>query len=535
MRFRAGLLTTLLLLLAGCGGDGAEKAAAPPAEQVLRWGIIGESGPDDTSWDALTDIPINTPWNVFDPLVKVDEELQAVPNVAERWEWSEDRRTITFHLRRDGRWTNGDPLTAHDYVFGWRHTLQEDRPSESAGIFSVIAGADAYISCDPEKRECEPLWDDVGVRALDDHTLEVRLTEPQPWFPDIVGGFSCVCFSGLHRETVERYGDDWAEPEHIVTSGPFKVESWSRDELLVLVRNEQWRGAADVALERIEIRFFRERKMADAVRAFEAGELDVTDAQVGAEEHRAVYPFLKTQFVAVDVEKVPDARQRRAMALAVDRRTIVEKVPVGEARAGTSVTPDGMPGFGRIASRFLEPDARLEEARRLLAAVPEPHRTIELWAVDLPVWRAEATEIAAAWRRLGIETTVRALPWDEFSKQVPTRRLGEAVLANWVYDAPDPANLYDQFRCGDQYYPLGYCDPVYDDLLDRAAREPDAEARLGLYAQAEARLTGREGTMPVIPLWWGSRTRLESASARETFELNKAGQVDLTKVRLRGG
>lgn len=531
MRLGLGSTTiVVLLLLAGCSGGGAEENEARPTEQVLRWGMVLHGSEPRNAWDALSKLPINVPWNVFDPLVKVDEDLEAVPNVAERWDWSDGGRTITFHLRRDGRWTNGDPLTAHDFVFGWRYMLAKDRPSP-AGVFSFVAGGDPYSECDPDKRDCEALWEDVGVRALDDWTLEVRLTEPQPWFPALLGGFSCVCFTALHRPTVERLGADWAEPENVVTSGPFKVARRSPGKSLVLVKNESWRGADEIALDRIEIRFFH--RDADAVRALEAGEIDVTEAEGGSVADEAVYPWLKTQFVGIVVADVPDPRQRRAMALALDRTAIARKVPVGEARPATSMTADGVPGFGRIASAYLRPDAQLEEARRLLAAVEKPRRTIELWAYAAPGWRAEATEIAAAWRRIGIATTFRPVPdWGEYIKLFETARFEDTFLTNFVYDAPYPANLFAEQRCGARYYPTGYCDAAFDRLLDRAAAEPDEEARLELYAQAEAILTGPDGAMPTIPLWWGSRSTLERPTVRKTFELNKAGQVDLTRVRI---
>jgi oligopeptide transport system substrate-binding protein len=540
MKVGSVLAAALLLLLAGCSVGGDKTAAGNSAEtsdeQVLRWGIVGEENLDDIPWEVLTDLPIETPWNLFDPLVKVDDDLEAVPHVAERWEWSDDGRTLTFYLRLDGRWTNDDPLTAHDYVYGWHHTLLElQGEREGSGIFSSIVGADDYAACDPKKRhDCEDLWDAVGVRAVDDYTLEVELAEPQPWFPELVGGYSCVCFGALHRPTVERFGDDWAEPEHIVTSGPFKLAEWEHGTSLVLVKNEDWWDADRVLLDRVEIRLFRTHEQ--AARALRSGAIDVTDAQVDSKEHRAVYPYLSTWFVGLRVDDVPDPRQRRAMALALDRRTIVEKQPAAGARPATSLTTDGIPGFGRLTPGFLHAEARLDSARQLLAAVPEPRLNLKLWTHDVPQWRALAAEVRSAWRRLGIESTVRSLPSDELIDLLEKGELDDAFLMGWGYDAPDPANLLDVvFRCGSIWNFTGYCDPAFDQVLDRAAREPDPSERLDLYAQAEAMLTGADGAMPAIPLSWGSRSMLERPHVRETFELNHAAQVDLTKVRVAGG
>ena len=540
MRVVLGLAATALcaLLLAGCGGG---DEAAPAGGQVLRWGVglpPKAEDPESTAWDILSSVQINVPWNLFDPLVKVDDDLRAVPNVAERWKWSDGGLTLTFHLRRDGRWTNGDPLTAHDYVFGWRYHMDEEPPGSGGGVFGGIAGAAAYVDCDRKERDCASLWDDVGVRALDDHTLEVRLVEPQPWFPELLGGYSCICFGPLHRGTVERFGADWAEPQNIVTSGPFEVAAWRHGEVLELVKNEGWRDADEVELDRIEVRFFpsTRRGAEAAAQALEVGELDVagTDGATTS-EHVVAYPFLQTEYVALDVEDIPDVRQRRAMALALDRRTIAEEVREGLSRPATSMTADGVPGFGRIASDFLRPEPQLERARGLMAAVREPRRSIELWVVDDPVRLEEAAEVRASWRRIGIEATIRSLPWEEFLDLAFERKLDDAHVIGWVYEAPYPAYLLDNWRCGNGLNLTGWCDPAYDRLLDRAAATTDGEARLDLYARAEAMLTGPQGAMPVIPIVWGSRVMLERPAVRSTFDLNKAALVDLTRVRVERG
>lgn len=360
------------------------------------------------------------------------------------------------------------------------------------------------------------------------------MTEPQPWFPELVGGYSCVCFGPLHRPTVERFGADWAEPEHIVTSGPFKIAAWEHGESLTLVRNEGWREAGRVELDRIEIRFFREPD--DAARALEAGEIDVADTDdASTSEHLAVYPFLKTQYIGFDVEDISDAHQRRAMALALDRRTIAQEVYEGQFRPAVSMTADGVPDSGRIASDFLRPHARLEQARRLMATVAEPRRTLKLWLPDVPRWLAEATEVRSAWRRIGITTEIRTVPPDEYFDLLYEGKLEDAHVTNWVYDAPYPAYFLDVFRCTHGWNSTGWCDPAYDRLLDRAARTLDDRARVDLYAQAEAMLTGPDGAMPVIPMAWGSKVMLERPNVRDTFNLNKLSLVDLTRVRVKAG
>ena len=526
LRARLAIAALLILLVSACGeraSDGGKRADG----QVLRW-AIGPEDEDEKPENVLANLPINVAWNLFDPLLKVDDDLSPVPSVAERWEWSDGGRTITFHLRTDGRWTNGDPLTAHDYVNGWRYNLAELRPGPPL-VFRGIIGAEAYTMCDPNKKDCEALWEGVGVKALDDSTLEVRLAEPQPWFPSLVGGRNCLCFSPIHAKTVERYGEDWAKPEHIVTSGPFKLVEWKRGESMTLAKDVRWRDAATVALERVEVRFLRDDETAAAL---EAGEIDVAFAAAGLTTDTTVYPQLLTEYVGLDVDDIPDARQRRAMALVVDRRTIANKVYDGTYRPATSLTADGAPDFERIGSHFLQVDSGLAEARRLMSEAAAPRRAITLWLADVPEWRAAAAELRVAWSRLGIETTIKAIPeWEEYWRLADGGQLGDAFLSGWGYDFPHPVDFLDVWRCGSLSNHTGFCDRAYDRLLERAAREADEDVRLDLYAEAEAFLTGATGAMPGIPIAWGGLPMVERSSVRETFVVNPAGQIDLTRVR----
>jgi oligopeptide transport system substrate-binding protein len=137
---------------------------------------------------------------LFEPLVTLDARLQPVPALAERWETSADGLTVTFHLRGDGRWTNGDPVTAHDFEWSWKRVLAPETKSARAPHLAGIAGASAYNAC---QSDCARLRDGVGVRALDDRTLAVRLATPRPWFP---AETAQPPFYAVHRPTVERYG-----------------------------------------------------------------------------------------------------------------------------------------------------------------------------------------------------------------------------------------------------------------------------------------------------------------------------------------
>ena len=521
MRRRRALTLVCLVVLAlsGCQG-GSEDAER---EQVLRWGF----DLDNADADRVLNGFLTWGWNVFDPLVKLDEELRPVPNMAERWEWSDDGLTLTFHLRDDGRWSNGDRLTAHDFVFAWKYNLEEvARLYRTTGPFAGIVGAEAPARCDHETSDCAALLDDIGVEAPDDLTLTVRFESPSPAFLAKVGGAACLCYAPLHRESVDRYGDSWYEAGHIVTAGPFKVASWEPEESLVLVKDESWRRARDVTLERIEVSFWREDE--DAKRAFEAGELDAFFAWTVNSRHVRDVPLLLTQYAAINAERIPDPTQRRAMALAIDREQLADRDQRG-LRPATSVTVDGVPGYDRIGTRILSADSRLDEARLLMNRVEDPVEEVALWLNETR--RVIGSVVAEAWRELGMDVTTRVVEDFGEYQQLLTRGRHDAYLLGWLYDFPDAINFLEQWRCESPGNATRFCDRRYDRLLDAASREREEDERIELYAQAERLLTGPEGSMHVIPLSW-ENLPLVVAPSVEGFHMNAMAQVDLTSVRL---
>ena len=158
-----------------------------------------------------------------------------MPALAESSQESDGGKTITFKLRSDGRWTNGDPVTANDFEYSWKRTISPELAADYAYQFFGIVGAQAYNSC---KSNCNALRDKVGVKALDAQTLEVKLTSPQPWFIQQVAHHS---FLAVNQKAVEKYGDKWTEAKNIVTDGPFKLATWEHDSRIDLVKNADWR------------------------------------------------------------------------------------------------------------------------------------------------------------------------------------------------------------------------------------------------------------------------------------------------------
>jgi oligopeptide transport system substrate-binding protein len=529
------------LLVASCGGKQHE---ATSGEGVLRIGLGAD--PVLEPGLALGQSSATILSSLMDPLVKLDHNLKAIPSIARSWRMSPDATTVTFHLRPDGRWTNGDPVTAEDFEYGWKRTLSPELTADYAYQLFSIVGAEEYSTCNPAKENCEALRERVGVRAIDEHILRVQLASPRPWFVEQAAHWA---FLPIHEATVQMFGKTWWQnPGHIVTNGPFRLQSWRHDGGLTLVKDAEWRGAGKIKIERVEatvitdpsarLQAFR-NKQVDALDGFFGG-VELNPAEVrrlqGSAEF-AVYPGLGTYYYGINLVNVRDPAQRKAMALALDRPAFAATGPGQGKIPATSFTPVGMPGYDTIAPGFLSATANVSEARTLMARVAHPKTRITLYTNDAPGLDRIANKARAQWKRIGISTRVRVLEWAAFLEEMgpPARRNADVFQIGWTPDYPDAMNFLGLWRCNGPENFTGYCDTQYDRLLDRALITRNAPQRWRLYSQLEARLTGADGAFPVIPVYWWTWTNLERESIGKTFNVSPFGAIDLAKVAVQPG
>ncbi|MGH3057173.1 MAG: peptide ABC transporter substrate-binding protein, partial [Gaiellaceae bacterium] len=349
-------LAILALGVAGCGGDDDEGDAggdtgaatddggAPAADQTMTiaWGAEPPSLDPGLATDTTSS---NVILSIMDPLVELNPDtLEPEPALAESWEV--DGTTVTFTLRQDGTWTNGDPVTAADFEYSWKRTLDPELAADYAYQLYGIVGAAEYNGCEAD---CAALRDQVGVTAVDDYTLQVELTSAQPWFIQQVAHHS---FLAVHQETVEQFGADWTEPGNIVTNGPFMLESWEHEATINLVKNPDWRDADSVSLERIDGRIIVDGTT--RVQAFEAGEVDALDGaglppeeieRLKEEPYYEQYPALGTYYYGFNTKNISDVNERRALSLAINRQIITDDIDRTGRDQATGMTPNGMPGF----------------------------------------------------------------------------------------------------------------------------------------------------------------------------------------------
>ena len=472
---------------------------------------------------------------LLDPLVRLDANLRAVPGLAKSWDFSADGLTITFHLRGDGRWTNGDPVTARDFEFSWKRTLSPELGAANGYYLYGIAGAEAYSNCDGSDAECAGLADRVGVRAIDARTLRVRLASRRPWFAEEAAR---TAFLPVHRASVEKWHDAAWEPEHAVTNGPFRLTEWKHDGSLILERNDDWRGADRVAVKRVKVTIIPDPVA--RVRAFEADRVDgltgLHDATGAAAREItklrgspafAMYPDLGTFYFGVNIRAIRPAAQRRAMALALDREGLIARLAYVGIPA-TTFTPAGMPGYDVIAPRYLETRSALDEARALMASVREPKRHISLYTNDSPGLDVLARQAQAAWSRIGITTTLKVLKWEPYLRRLLKGEV-DVYQLSWFSDYPDDFNFLNVFRCESPDNFTGYCVTAYDRLLHRVVATTDAKARWKVYRRLERMLTGPRGAFPILPAYWFENVNLEQPRVARSFNI-ASGHVDLSRV-----
>jgi oligopeptide transport system substrate-binding protein len=535
------LVSSAVLVAAGCGGNdnsgaaGTTAGGTEAASQVItvNWGTEPPSLDPGLASDLTS---ANILFNIMDPLVKLDADLNPVPAAAKSVETSEDGKTVTYVLRDDVKWTNGDPLTAQDFEYSWKRTISPELGADYAYQFYGIVGAQEYNGCDAKKDDCAALADKVGVKATDDKTLVVTLTTPQPWFVQQSAHHS---FLAVHKATVEKFGDKWTEAANIVTNGPFKLAKWEHSSAIDIVKWDGWRDAARVKLTRVNGRMIEDG--ITAVQAFEAGEVDVLEtlptdeiARLKETPEYEQYAALGTYYHGINVKNIPDVKQRRAMALAIPRQSIIDNIAQADQVPATGFTPQGMPGYDVINpdSPWLPPAGDMERAKQLMSEVATPKKTITLYINDSPGHREIAVAIQAAWKELGIESTIKQQEFQQYLEFLgpPPNQDVDAYRLGWIGDYVDAMNFLDLWTCKSGNNSTNYCNKDYDALIDKARQTPDNDARYDLYGQAEDILFGENGDMPVIPFYYYTYVGLERQSIKDSFERNLLDQVDLTKV-----
>jgi len=594
-------LLTLSVIIAGCAASASNSTffgkVDPPPGNVLRYVSGSEPETLDPQIPALQN-EARISMALFEGLAEYDPKTtEPIPALAERWEVNKDWSEVTFHLRHDGRFSNGDPITAQDFVYTIRRGLKPTTASRTAslaypikyaqafnegGVFVFDPSAKTYLlekdfSDDPGQQspltehavqsvaaeypliaedktpdadtafhqaihsparlvlpgaekdrkaalEADPKLkaavagkqfvpvraEDVGVEAVDNYTLRIVLMQPAPYF---ISMMPHQFFRVLHRKTLETFGDAWTDPAHIVTSGPFKLESWKHYDRVVVVRDPMYWDAKNVKLDKIM--FFLLADNTTMMSLYKAGELDATYNHtvpaawldvIGPLKDFMDAPEAAIEYYNFNTKSGPtkDLRVRKALNMSIDKQALADWRHIQPL---TAMTPTGIfPGYPQPKGDPYDP----EKAKKLLAEAgykdgagnfdPKKFEASEIELIsntdgsNIPY----AEFIQALWKRsLGVNIPIRAMENKTYFRAQASLDYKGISRTGWSADYMDPFTFLGIFYTPAGNNGSGWWDPKYVALLDEANRTVDPQKRYQLLAQAEQLLLDAQ---PVIPL-----------------------------------
>ncbi|WP_187487737.1 oligopeptide ABC transporter substrate-binding protein OppA [Duffyella gerundensis] len=449
--------------------------------------------------------------DVLEGLIISDVQGHPIPGVAESWD-NKDGKVWTFHLRKDAKWSNGEPLTAQDFVYSWQRLADPKTASPYASYlqYGHLLNVDDIIS--GKKKP-----DQLGVKALDEHTLEVTLSEPVPYFFKLLIHPS---MSPVNKAAIEKFGDKWTQPENWVGNGAFKLSQWVVNERLVLVRNTNYWDNANTKLDKVT--FLPISSEVTDVNRYRSGGSDMTynnmpielfqklKKEIPTEVH--VDPYLCTYYYEINNQKPPfnDPRVRAALKLGVDRDIIVNKVKNQGDLPAYGYTPPYTDGIKLTPPEWFtwSQEKRNEEAKKLLAEAgytADKPLTFDLLYNTSDLHKKLAIAVASIWKKnLGVNVKLENQEWKTF---LDTRHQGnfDVARAGWCADYNEPTTFLNTMLSDSSNNTAHYKSPAFDKIMSETLKAPDDAKRSALYAQAEQIL---DKDSVIVPVYYYVNARL---------------------------
>ncbi|MDR3331816.1 MAG: peptide ABC transporter substrate-binding protein [Synergistaceae bacterium] len=442
--------------------------------------------------------------NLFTGLARISKDGVSELAYAESYKVSDDGLTYTFKIRKDAKFSDGSPLTAHDWENSFKHKISPETASPGVDLFLFVKGARDY---NQNKGRAE----DVAIKASDDATLEITFENPTPFFMDL------ICYYLPYKLDVVKANPEWfKKPETYIGNGPFRVKKFDPQVGFTMEKNPSYYDAANIKIDEVNFNFIDDSGV--ALEAYRNGELNVNDdvnaegikSYTGTEELK-VFPRIGTNYLTIHTGNVPDARVRKAMALAIDRSVLVKDILGQPYLPAEGLVPYGIHWGGKEYRDVVGPLVKtdIEAAKKLLADAGYPD------GKGLPTYRVitmngqEDSDAAQAWqamwKQIGVNTEITthesSVYWDIFDTN--NWDLGRD---GWTGDYDDPMTnlwLWQAYREGPEKDARWYDTPnsrKYDELISAASAESDKEKRYNLFKEAETVILD---DMPIIPVWHG--------------------------------
>jgi oligopeptide transport system substrate-binding protein len=483
---------------------------------------------DTTSFSVLR--------HVIENLVMLDENDQVIPGVAKDWSVSDDGLVYTFNLRDDMKWSNGEPVTANDFVFAWKSLLTPEFASDYAYFGYVFKNGQAF-------NEGTATADQLGFKAVSDYVLEVTLENPTAYFLDTLAfGVFAPVNEKAYNEFGTAYGTD---ANKMVYNGPFKMTSWEHENKIVLEKNPDYYNADKIELEKINMVMINDTNA--ALNAFKAGEVDVIgvngeQSDLMRSENYPVYTYDDGSVFYLEYNmtdpQLANENLRKAITYAVDKQAFIDSIVKNSSKAATSFTAPVIKGFENKFQQEvgnLVPTLDVEKAKEFYAKALEELGTdsVELTMItddnDTAIKNAAFVQEQLK-QNLGITINVESMPFKSRLERMSNKDFS-IVFAGWGPDYNDPMTFLDMFETGNGNNHTSYTNPAYDELLNKVRTELDAKTRIGYLANLENILMEE---LPIGPVYWRSKDyilsgKIESGVTRTAFQDMNFRYVKLAK------
>jgi len=539
------VLAVFSLVLAACGfgGDSSDDSkddkkdsGSSETASSKELNLVITSEPPSLHPQLATDSTSSAVLiNVFEGLTRLDADGQPQAAMAEKWDVSEDGLTYTFHLR-DAKWTNGDPVVAGDFEYAWKWALNPENLSEYASVFYPIKGAEAYNTA-------AGTVEDVGIKAEDDKTLVVTLTNPTAYFLELT---AFKTYLPINQKVVEG-SDDWYTDagENFVTNGPFTLDTWKHNESLVLKKNDGYWDAANVALNTVNIDMVENEST--AVTKFKNGEIDYlgspyqtvaldaidgfkADGSLKIADYAAIYWY---KFNVTD-KVTSNANIRKALTLAIDRQGLIDNVTKGEQKPALGMVPSAISGFEEDRGYYKDNDiegakAALEAGMKELGIKDPKDVKINISFNTSEGHAAIAQFIQEGWsKNLGITVSLDNSEWQVYLEKLNVLDY-QVGRMGWIADYNDPytfLEMYDTAKNGNN--DTGWENPKYKELLKQSVAEVDTAKRLEQLKEAEAIAVSE---FPVAPIYYYTNLYVEQDYVKNMAP-DRLGNIQLKNVDL---
>lgn len=552
-RIMALIMTAIMTgtLLLGCtktkGNEGEKPGDSntPVVEETVEQKIVYNLGADPKTIDPQLNSAVDGSTiihNAFEGLMREDENSKIVPGTAEKYEVSDDGTVYTFHIRKDAKWSDGKPVVAGDFEYAWKRALNPKVAAEYAYQLFYIKNGAAYYNQEKVGDKVATA-EDVGVKVINDNTLEVTLESPVPYFLSLA---AFPTYFPVRKDIIEGNEEKWTlKPDTYISNGPFKMSEWKEKESITFVKNENYWDAKNVKLETLEVRLIDDQ--ITYLNAFKSGEIDVIESPPQAEiptlldEGTAkIYPYLGTYFYVINVsdkakdvdpkaaEALSNPKFRKALSLAIDRQLIVDKVAQGGQAPATSYVPAGiLDSIGKEFQKdYSSKGANIEEAKKLLEEAGYPNGegapTITFTFNTDQGHQNIAQAVQDMWKtNLGINVELKNEEWAVFQD---TRNNFQYSMARhgWIADYNDPMTFLDMWTTGNGQNNAGYSNKEYDKLIAQAKVELDDAKRTELLHKAEDILMDES---PIIPLYYYTNVLCIDKNVKGTYK-SPLGQME---------